>query len=65
MGKSAELFNPELLDAIPQRPKAHPEKLGGSGLVVAGLLERFDDGVALDALKLAPQGGVPAGGGRQ
>src|SRR5262245_49175725 len=45
---SRGLLDAELLDAIAQRSKRQAEQLGSSRLVVASLLERRDDGVALD-----------------
>ncbi len=49
------LFDPELLDAVAQGAEAHAEQLRGRGLVVAGFLERFDDGIALDVFELGSQ----------
>src|SRR5262245_43448246 len=46
------LLDAELLDAVTQRSKRQAEQLRGSGLVVACLLERRDDRVALDLLEL-------------
>src|SRR5579862_9102061 len=51
------LLNSELFDAVTQRPKTHAEEFCGRGLVVARLLERLHDRIALDAFQLASQGG--------
>src|SRR5690606_31360738 len=45
-------LDPELLDPIPQRPKADPEDLRRRSLVVPRLLERLHDPGALDLLEL-------------
>src|SRR5690606_10409843 len=50
--ESAESLDPELLDPIPQRPKADSEDLCRGGLVVPRLLERLHDPRALDLLEL-------------
>jgi hypothetical protein len=42
----------ELLYPVAERAKGDAEKLRGCRLVVARLLERFEDGVALDVLEL-------------
>src|SRR5690625_3260913 len=62
--RSVILFDPELFDPIPQRAEADPEELRGGGLVIARLLERFDDRVAFDLLELRAERsavGVDAG----
>jgi hypothetical protein len=44
------LFNSQLLDPIPKRTERHPQYLGGGCLIVSGLLQRLEYGVALDFL---------------
>src|SRR5690606_30155722 len=46
------LLDPQLLNPIAQRPEADPQYLGSGRLVVARLLQRFDDCVALHLLEL-------------
>src|SRR5262249_47504803 len=58
------LFDAELLDSVAQRPKAHSEELRCGRFVVAALLEGLDDGIALDALELTAERGVPCDEGR-
>src|SRR5262245_20245322 len=64
MARGLLLFDAELLDAVAQRPKAHPEELRCGRLVVAGLLQRLDDGIALDALELTAERRVAGNDGR-
>src|SRR6185503_8390921 len=52
------LLDAQLLDAIAQRSERQAEQLGGGRLVVASLLERRDDGVALDLLELRAERGA-------
>ena len=54
------LFDPQLLHAIPELPERHPQQFRRPGLVVAGLFQRTDDGLALDVLQLALQPIRPA-----
>src|SRR5690348_3325193 len=58
------LLDSEFLDPIPQRPEAHAEQLRRRRLVVARLLQRLDDGVALDFLEVLSKGCIAGCGGR-
>ena len=50
------LVDPELLQLVPQRPEGDAQLRGGAGLVVAVVLQRLLDGLALDFLDEAGQG---------
>ena len=54
-GRKVPLLDPQFLDPVAQRPEAHAEPLRGSRLcrlVAAVLLERLQDGAALDTFHL-------------
>src|SRR5215510_3123229 len=57
------LLDSQLLYAVAQCAKAHAEQLRCRGLVVAGLLQRLDDGVTLDGFELTAERCVAGHGG--
>src|SRR6185503_17838078 len=46
----------QLLYTVAQLPEAHPQELGGSGLVVTGLFQGLADGFLLHVPELLAQG---------
>jgi hypothetical protein len=55
-------FDAELLDAVTQRAEGDAELLCRGSFVVAGLLERFDDRLALDLLEMRAERRAAFGG---
>src|SRR6056297_1914924 len=45
----------EFLDPVPELAEGQPQQLGRSRLVIAGLLQRLHNGLALHALELVPE----------
>src|SRR5688500_3575003 len=61
-----QLFlDPEPLHAVAQRAKGDAEHLGCRGAVVARLLQRVEDGLALHGVELLGQRPAGQGGGRR
>ena len=53
--RCARSLDVELLDAVAKLAERQPKQLRGRRLVVARLLQRVDDGLALDVLELGRQ----------
>src|SRR5689334_6866622 len=54
-GRSFIFFDAQPLHAVAQLPEGDAEELGRGGAVEAGLAERFEDRLALDAVEVVGQ----------